>query len=68
MGKTIIRYYKAKPEGVVLETNIPSKLKTGNVKGTTFFVSWDRIGELLFDNYTDVETVRELNEIRNIPK
>jgi hypothetical protein len=54
-----------KSEGIVLETNIPAKLKTGNVKGKTCWVSWDKIGALLFENYTELEGVNLRNAIRN---
>jgi len=62
--KVIITGYIANSEGVVLETNIPAKLKTGNVSGTATFISWDKIGELLFDNYTDEVEVDALNKLR----
>lgn len=65
MGKVIIIGYTANSEGVVLETNIPAKLKTGNVKGKTVWVSWDKIGELLFDNYTELDGVAFRNSLRN---
>ena len=65
MGKVIIIGFTAKNEGVVLETNIPAKLKTGNVKGKTCWVSWDKIGALLFDNYTELDAVELKNAIRN---
>jgi len=57
MEKVIITGYTANSEGVTLETNVPAKLKTGNVSGKTVWVSWDKIGELLFDNYTDDDSV-----------
>ena len=65
MGKVIITGFTAKSEGVILETNIAAKLKTGNVKGTTCWVSWDKIGALLFEEYTELESVTLRNSIRN---
>lgn len=65
MGKVIITGFTVKRDGVVLETNIPAKLKTGNVKGKTCWVSWDKIGMLLFDNYTEIDSVNLRNAIRN---
>jgi hypothetical protein len=65
MGKVIITGFTAKSDGIVLETNIPAKLKTGNVKSKTCWVSWDKIGALLFENYTELEGVNLRNGIRN---
>jgi len=65
MEKVIITGYTAKSEGIILETNIPAKLKTGNVKGKTVWVSWDKIGELLFEDYTELEGITLRNAIRN---
>lgn len=65
MGKVIITGFTAKSEGVILETNITAKLKTGNVKGKTCWVSWDKIGALLFENYTELDGVELRNAIRN---
>jgi hypothetical protein len=65
MEKVIITGFTAKSEGIVLETNIPAKLKTGNVKGKTCWVSWDKIGALLFENYTELDGVELRNAIRN---
>ena len=55
MEKVIIISYTAKSEGLILKTNIPSKLKTGNIKSKEFFVSWDKIGKLLFEDYTELD-------------
>ena len=51
-------------EGVTLLTNIPASLKTGNVKGTTIWVSWDKIGTALLDNYTEKCDVADLKKLR----
>lgn len=65
MGTVIILAFEANKEGVILETNVPAKLKIGNVKGTKVWVSWDKIGALLFENYTELEGVEVRNSIRN---
>ena len=65
MKKVIITGYTANSEGVNLETNIPAKLKTGNVKGTTCWGSWDKIGALVFDDYAELEEVNLRNAIRD---
>jgi len=65
MEKVIIIGFTAKSKGVDLETNIPAKLKTGNVKDKTCWVSWDKIGALLFENYTELDDVELRNVIRN---
>lgn len=54
-----IKKVMVKKEGVVILLSERGKLKTGNVQGTEFIVSWDKIGELLFDNYNAVEAVME---------
>jgi hypothetical protein len=51
-------------EGVILHLNKTSTLKTGNVANNEFWVSWDKIGKLLFDGYTDATEVSERNELR----
>ena len=65
METVIITGFKANSEGVILETNIPAKLKTGNVMGKIIWVSWDKIGKLLFENYTELEGVASRDSIRN---
>ena len=60
----ITGYTNPTTEGVTLHTNIKAKLKGGNMKVKSIWVSWDKIGSALFENYTDrVETV-DLNELR----
>ena len=54
MQKVIITGYTAKSEGVILETNIPARLKPNRMPSKVTFVSWDKIGKLLFEDYTDV--------------
>lgn len=64
MQKVIIVGYTAKSEGVILETNIPARLKPNRMPSKETFVSWDKIGNLLFDDYTDEVEVAELNKLR----
>lgn len=51
-------------KGVTLELNKKTSLKTGYLKSKEFFVSWDKIGLCLFENYTDTCSVDELNKLR----
>lgn len=53
-------------EGVILHLNKTSTLKTGNVANNKFWVSWDKIGKLLFDGYTDATEVSERNELKKM--
>lgn len=64
MGKVIITGYTAKSEGVILETNIPARLKPNRMLSKETFVSWDKIGKLLFEDYTDECEVAEHKELR----
>jgi len=60
----IIGFSNANKEGVTLHTNIPAKLKTGNVKGVSIWVLWDKIGSALLENYTERCDTSSLNELR----
>jgi len=62
--EVIIIGYTAKEEGVILETNIPARLKPNRMPSKETFVSWDRLGKLLFENYTEKNEVAELNKLR----
>jgi hypothetical protein len=67
MKKVIITGYTAKSEGVILETNIPARLKPNRMHrmpSKETFVSWDKIGKLLFEDYTDEVEVKERKELR----
>lgn len=66
MEKVIITGYTAKSEGVILETNIPARLKPNRMPSKETFVSWDKIGELLFKDYTDESGVLERNKLRSL--
>ena len=65
MQKVIITGYTAKSEGVILETNIPARLKPNRIPSKVTFVSWDKIGKLLFEDYTELEVVASRNSNRN---
>lgn len=65
MQKVIITSYTAKSEGVILETNIPARLKPNRMPSKETFVSWDKIGKTLFENYTELEGVASRDSIRN---
>ena len=63
--QVIITGYTVQSEGVVLETNIPARLKPNKISSSKqTFVSWDKIGKLLFEDYTEVSEVIELNKLR----
>jgi hypothetical protein len=62
--ETIIKEYSANSEGVTLTLTEKTTLKTGNVNGNTFWVSWDKIGDLLFDNYTGKVEVADRDKLR----
>ena len=65
MKKSIITAFKnPNSEGVTLELNIPTKLKNGSMKTKERFVSWDKIGGLLFDNYATGLSVDEMTKLR----
>ena len=55
------------PQGLSVETNIPAKLKTGHLRSKSFWLSWDKIGQNLFEDYTERSEVAELNELRGSP-
>ena len=64
MQKVIITGYTAQEEGIILETNIPARLKPNRMPSKETFISWDKIGNLLFEDYTDEFEVEELNKLR----
>lgn len=55
-------------EGVTLHLNRRTTLKNGSVSSKTFWVSWDRIGRYLFDDYTEESGVTERNALREAIK
>lgn len=64
--KTVIitHYDNVTDKGLVLHTNIPAKLKDGMMPSKSRFISWDKIGSLLFEDYTDESSVEELSRLR----
>lgn len=60
----ITGFSNASNEGVTLHLNKKATLKTGNISNNYFWVSWDKIGGLLFDKYATIEDVKERNELR----
>ena len=60
----ITGYSNVTSEGIVLHTNIPAKLKGCNVEGTSVWVSWDKIGEALFQEYTQRSEVQDMRQLR----
>jgi hypothetical protein len=61
----IVGYSNPTTEGVVLHFNKPTTLKTGNVRSKEFYVSWDKIGKAMVDNYSESDDVAELNKQRS---
>lgn len=51
MKKVIIVNFNATKEGVILETNIPARLKPNRMPSRETFISWDKIGKALFEDY-----------------
>lgn len=63
--KAIIKSFSnATSEGITLHLNTKTSLKTGNIKSDEFWVSWDKIGDLLFKDYTEEESVKGRDELR----
>lgn len=59
----IIGFSNPTKEGVVLHLNNPTTIKGRKMQSKEFYVSWDRIGKALFDNYCD-----DLNHLRKLRK
>jgi hypothetical protein len=51
-------------EGIVLHLNKVTTLKTGQLSSKEFYVSWDKIGESIFDNYAHLDSVDEYRKLR----
>lgn len=45
-------YSNVTSEGVALHLTEKGKLKNGNIVSKEFWVSWDKIGDALFENYS----------------
>lgn len=64
MKAIIIGFSNVTSEGVTLHLNQKTSLKNSNLKCDEFWVSWDKIGENLFKNYNDDETVDGRDKLR----
>lgn len=60
----IVGFSNPTTEGIVLHFNKPTTLKTGRMIAKEFFVSWDKIGKSLVDDYSESDDVAELNKQR----
>ncbi len=61
----IVGFENATSQGVTLVTNKPARLRGHGVRGTSTWVSWDKIGSALFEDYTDACEVVELDALRD---
>jgi hypothetical protein len=61
----ITHYSNITKEGIVLHLNFPATLKTGRLTSKEFYVSWDKIGDSLFDNYAHLDSVDEYRKLRD---
>lgn len=65
MEKVIITgFSNPTSEGVTIHLNKAARLKTGTGYFEEFWISWDKIGAALFDDYTENMEVSELNKLR----
>lgn len=65
MNKEVVitGYSNLTSEGLTLHLNRLGKLKNGNIHGNEFWVSWDKIGESLFENYcSDYDKSKDLRK------
>ncbi len=66
MKKDIIitKFSNASSEGITLHLNKKTSLKTNNLQNDRLWVSWDKIGKLLFSNYADCISVKDRDKLR----
>jgi len=64
MKTVITNFSNPTSEGVTLHLNQPEKLKTGVGSFKEFYVSWDKIGNALFENYATGLEVDEMRKLR----
>ena len=64
MKTVITNFSNPTSEGVTLILNQPEKLKTGVGAYKEIYVSWDKIGESLFENYATGLEVDEMRKLR----
>jgi hypothetical protein len=60
----LVGYSNITTRGIVLHTNIPASLKSSSFDCKEFWVSWDRIGEALYEDYTTQTGVEERDALR----
>jgi hypothetical protein len=60
----ITGYSHVTKEGVVLHLNKVATLKSGVMPTKEFWISWDKIGQALFDDYCDVTDVDYRRKLR----
>jgi len=61
----VLGYRNITSEGIILRLSRPAKLKSGNLPSKEFWVSWDKIGEALFQDYSTTTNVSILKELRD---
>lgn len=47
----IVKYSNVTPEGIEIHLNKKSRLIGGHLQSSTFWISWDKIGKCLIENY-----------------
>ena len=57
----IVEFSNPSSTGITLHLNRETTLKTGKISTDEFWISWDKIGKLLFDNYTEDSDVDGIN-------
>ena len=62
----ITGYSNVTKEGIVFQLNQKAKLKTGSILCKEFYVSWDKIGEALFQDYCNVGSVEHCDKLRSV--
>jgi hypothetical protein len=68
MNDVIVTGFKnAGPQGVTLILNRPAPLKRGGMPSKEWWLSWDKIGAALIENYADADSVADLNKLRESP-
>ena len=60
----IIGYSNITKQGLTVHLNKRTRLKGLNIINDNFWVSWDKIGKALFENYCDDSSVQGRDRIR----
>lgn len=63
IGTIITGFSNPTKEGITIHLNKPSRLKNGTGHFKEFWISWDKIGDSLFDDYV-IGDPSELNKER----